>query len=255
MQVNAVSTKGASSFGHRMPTREELENFAAADDRTLQAFAVKAASDSVNDKKHKRISNAIWYSLPVAAGLADVVRNSKVVGRIPKLKIFAATTAAWAGTFAVIDAVFAGKRAADKHSSTLRDFNKEHPILSTVATLGAAVGVLLLAGKGANKLLDKYGDKAVQFLKKHKVDKTIKESKLITNTMKAIRKVPSSIKNFAKGVIDWSPMILVLTSITHTFNHERAKAAETAKNYTVLKAEQAQVKNLLNEVAAIENED
>jgi hypothetical protein len=63
--------------------------------------------------------------------------------------------------------------------------------------------------------------------------------------MKQVRKLPSAIKSFAKGVIDWSPMILVFTSIAHTFSHEKAKTAEAVKNYTMLKAEQAQVRELL----------
>ena len=252
MQVNAVSTKSmaAQSFGHRMPTRDELEQFASADDKTLRQFAVQAASESVNDKKHRRISNAIWYSLPIAGGLASVVRNPQVIGRIPKLKVFAKSAALWAGTFAVIDATFAAKRGLDKHSETAREFTKDHPVLSTVATVAASIGAMLLAGKGASKLVEKYGPDATKFLKKHNVDKFIKENKLITSAMKQVRKLPSAIKSFAKGVIDWSPMILVFTSIAHTFNHEKAKGMEAAKNYTVLKAEQAQVRDILSQADA-----
>lgn len=248
MQINAVSTQSVSpksSFGHRMPTREELEQFAAADDKTLKGFAVQAASEAVNDKKHRRISNAIWYALPIAGGLAAVVRNPGVIGRIPKLKVFTKNAALWAGTFAVIDATFGAKRVLDKNSNFSREFSKEHPVLSTVATVAASIGLLILAGKGASKLVDKYGANVTKFLKDHKVDKFIKENKLITSAMKQVRKLPSAIKNFAKGVIDWSPMLLIFTSIAHTFNHEKAKGMEAAKNYTILKSEQAQVRQLL----------
>lgn len=248
MQVNAVSNQSIaskSSFGHRMPSRDELEQFAAADDKTLKHFAVQAASESVNDKKHRRISNAIWYSLPIVGGLAAVVRNPQVIGRIPKLKVFAKNAALWAGTFAVIDATFGAKRAIEKHSSSAREFSKEHPVLSTIGTVAASIGALILAGKGASKLVDKFGPDAVKILKKHKVDKYIKENKLITSVMKQVRKLPSAIKSFAKGVIDWSPMILVFTSIAHTFSHEKAKTAEAVKNYTMLKADQGRVRELL----------
>ncbi len=253
MLVNAVSTK-ATTFGHRTPSREEFESFAQADDKTLRAYAREAAAIQVNDKKHKAASNAIWYSLPIAGGLAAVVGNPKIVGRIPKLKLFTKQTALWAGTFAIIDATFAAARSLNRHSSTVHEFNKEHPVLSTIATIGATVGALLLAGKGASKLVEKYGDKVVKFLKNHKVDKYIKENKLLTSVMKNIRKAPSSLKSFAKGVISWSPILLVATSIAHTFSHEKAKAITEQRNYDTLKVNQAKVRDLLAAEAMVDGE-
>lgn len=252
MLVNAVSTN--ATFGRRTPSREEFESFANADDKTLRAYAHEVAAMQVNDKKHKAVSNAIWYSLPIAGGLAAVVGNPKVIGRIPKLKLFTKQTALWAGTFAVIDATFAAARSLNKHSSTVHEFNKEHPVLSTIATIGATVGALLLAGKGANMLVDKYGAKATKLLKDIKVDKYIKESKILTNIMKTVRKAPSSIKNFAKGVISWSPILLVATSIAHTFSHEKAKAITEQRNYDTLKANQSKVRDLLEAEAMVDEE-
>ena len=249
MQINAVSNRSVaskSSFGHRMPSRDELEQLAAADDMTLKKIAVQAASDSVNDKKHKLVSNALWYSLPVAGGLAAIVRNPGVIGRIPKLKLFAESAALWAGSLAVIDATYGAKRVIDNHSPSAREFSQNHPVLSTVGTVAASIGALILAGKGASKLVDKYGADVTKFLKNHKVDKYIEENKLISNTMKLVRKLPSAIKSFAKGVIDWSPMILVFTSIAHTFRKKKKKTAEAVKNYTELKGEQAQVREMLS---------
>jgi len=246
MLVNAVSTKSLDSqaFGHRKReiSKEELEAFASADDYTLRKFASVAASDAVNDKKHRRISNAIWASLPVSAGLSSMIG---VAGRIPKIKAFAATTAAWAATFAVIDGVFGAKRYADRHSAGLREFNKEHPLLSTVATIGAAIGAIILGGKGASKLYEKYGAKGIEQLKKVGVDKWIKESKVLDKVSEYAAKVPSSIKGFAKGVIGWGPAILVMTSIAHTISHERARAVETFNQFEALKNEQAAVRDAL----------
>lgn len=247
MQVNAVTkqTSGNQAFGRRVPTRDDLEQFAAADDRVLKNFAMQTASESVDDKKHRFLSNTIWYSLPIAAGLASIVRNPNVIGRIPKLKIFAKTAASWAGAFALIDATFAAKRAIDNNSSTAREFAKEHPVLSTITAVGAAIGAMILGSKGASALWNKYGAQAVQYLKKHGVDKAINDSKLITNVMANVRKLPSAIKNFTKGLIDWSPTLLIFTSLAHTFSHERAKTAEIAKNYTLLKTQQAQIRAAL----------
>lgn len=245
MQVNAVSTN-STAFGRR-PNLEELEQFAAADDRTLRQVSRQIAAVQVDDKKHKRVSNAIWYSIPLAAGLSAAVTNPKIVGRIPKLKAFTAAAAAWAGTFAVIDATFAAARGLNKHSEGAREFTEKHPVLSTVLTIGATVAALFAAGKGASALVDKYGDKAVKFLKSKNVDKFIKENKTITKVMENVRKAPSALKNFGKGVISWGPMLLIATSLAHTFGHEKARAVAEAQNYANLKANQENLRDALAE--------
>lgn len=246
MLINAVSAKD-TPFG-RSPSREDFEQFAAIDDRQLRQLAGRAASVQVNDKKHKVMNNMLWYSLPVASGVAAVVQNPSVVGRIPKLKLFTKQTAIIAGMLAVIDATFAAARGINKHSETLGNFNKEHPVMSTLLTIGASVGALLLAGKGAGKLYEKYGDKAIKFLKDKKVDKYIKDNKLITKATEALKKAPSALKEFGKTVLSWGPWIVLGTTIAHSFGHEKARAVAEVRNYDYLKANQEKVREALDAV-------
>lgn len=243
MQINAVSAKD-TSFGQHYPTREELESFANADDRTLRYFASRAASDAVNDRKHRDISNALWYTLPLAGGLSELVKYG-AGSRMAKFKTFGKGVASWGAALLAVDAVNYARRVAHRNSSTVREFNNEHPFLSTVVTIGAAIGGILLANKGLNKLNEKYGAKILEHVRSLNIYESVKKSKIITDIMSTVRKAPSAIKSLTKGVLEWSPVILVGTSIAHSLNHERTKAAVTANNYATLKANQQQVRQVL----------
>lgn len=278
MQVNSVSSRAVESqqsFGkrHRNVDKktlelEALERFANMDDRELGMLAYKKASYSVNDKKHKRISNALYYSIPLAAGLAAAIKTpSKVLSkaglvntsRALRLGNFAASALSWAGTFAAIDLIFAGKRKLDKASPTMNEFSTNHPILSTIATIGASIGAIFLAGKGISKLAGKLLPKTAGALSSKfsvkelralaKTSDKLNNSKILNKVSEKLAKVPSAIKNFAKGVIDYSPILLICSSIAHSFNHQNVKTREVVRNYEELKVAQAQVRE------ALENEE
>ncbi|MBO5385669.1 hypothetical protein J6A64_05070 [bacterium] len=242
MQVNSVSSQvnSKASFGNRDYQRAMLEEFAKADDRALRKAAAQITETQVDSKKHKRISNAIFWSIPLFAGAAAAVAVTG--GRIPMLKQFAKTAASWAASFAAIDLTFAGKRALNKNSESAREFDRKHPVLSTVLTIGASIGAMFLGGAAVNKLAGKFGPKLVAQAKKLKVDKFIKESKVINKLSEWAGKAPSSLKSLGKGLLDWSPLMLAFTSLAHTSSHERAKATQTVNNYTQLKEAQSQVR-------------
>ena len=244
MHVNSVSAD-KSSFKAYYPSREELEVFANLDNATLKNAAVMKASAEVNDKKHRRVSNAIWASIPIAAGLADVVRNPKVVGRLPKLGLFAGTMASWAATFALVDATFGGKRLLERHSEKANNFNKKHPVMANLLAIGVSIGAMILGGKAVAKLADKQGANVVNWLKKHKVADFLEKTKIIGKPVEMFRKLPPAIKNFTKGVVSWSPFLLIATSIAHSFNHERIRAERVAQNYENLKDNQAMAREYL----------
>ncbi len=245
MQVNAVKTNATDFGNYGRLGSDRMEAFALADDQTLRQISRVAASKQIDDKRHQRISNSLWYSLPIAGGLASVVSNPQVVGRIPKLKLFTREAAVWAGMFAVIDATWALARGLNNKSKAVNNFNEKHPVASTILTLGATVAALFAAGKGAKWLVGKYGKSAINFLKSHGVDKFIKENKVITNVMSTIRKAPSAVKELAKAAISWSPLMIVATSIAHTISHEKARAVAETRNYDQLKASQARAREIL----------
>lgn len=268
MQVNSVSSNNVQSFGQRKAYQAPdgagmeyrvLEGLANAKDSQLQGLAWKEASHAVNDKKHRRINNALYWGLPVAAGLAAVVRNPMksakgVSGRLLNLKTFAGTTLNWAGTFALIDAVFAGKNKLAKSSETVKDFDKKHPFLSFAAAIGAALGAVMLGSKGISKLTEaaakhikpdtskKLGNLLNSFNQK------LTDSKILNKTSELAGKIPSAIKGFAKGVVEWTPMMMILAQISHSFNHAAVKNNVAYQKYDELKTAREEARTILNDM-------
>ena len=266
MQVNSVSVNKAS-FGNRPEvTRYMAEQFAKMDDKTLKTAAYQQATVDVNTKKHNRIGKAIFWSIPLAAGLAAVVKNpaktaTKILNtntsRLSNLGKFAGTALNWASTFAIIDVVFGASRKLEMSNEKTKQFSKEHPTLSFIAKVGTAVGALALAGFGFSKLARKAASKPGKFATKklvYKFNNALNNSKVLNKVSKGLDKVPSAIKGFAKGVAEWSPMLLILTSLSHSLNHSRALAVKTGQNYGQLKESQAMIKEqLAKEAEAVED--
>lgn len=252
MQVNSVSSQPVQKFGHRLTQREYLEGFAQLNDKDLQTLAAIKASNDVNDKKHRRISNAIFYSIPLAAGLDSAVKtlakNPKML-RGNKLAAFAGTALSWAGAFAGIDLVFAGKRKLEQSNKAARGFAQEHPILSTIGGFAAAIGALALGSKGISKLKSKLLSNTVVrneiFRNFVENSKKLNESRILNTAAEILKQVPSPIKNFGKGVIAYGPLLLVVGSITHSINHSNAKTKQVYKNYADLKTAQNELRNSL----------
>ncbi|MDE6138120.1 MAG: hypothetical protein K2F57_01460 [Candidatus Gastranaerophilales bacterium] len=271
MQVNSISANvnsSKASFGNRID-REAIEQFAQMDDKTLRMAALQKAAVDTKDKKHRRIAKAIYWSIPLAAGLAAVVKNpAKTATSLLKINTsrsdnllkFAANALNWAGTFAVIGAVFSASNKLEKINKKVREFSKEHPTLTFISKVGASLGALALASFGLSKLAAKSADKPVKFATKklaYKVNTALNNSKVLNKVSEGLAKIPSSIKGFAKGVAEWSPMLLVLTSLSHSLNHTKSFTVQTAKNYTQLKESQAQIREALaqNDAAVDEEAD
>jgi hypothetical protein len=113
---------------------------------------------------------------------------------------------------------------------------------------------MFAGGALVNKAVAKLGPKVVAQAKKLKVDKFIKESKVINKVSEWAGKAPSSLKSLGKGLLDWSPLMLAFTSLAHTSSHERAKATQTVNNYAELKTAQGQVRTALAMAGAVDAE-
>lgn len=265
MQVNSVSSNVAEAkqtFGNRASDREYqlrrayLEQFANMSDKDIQTFARRTAELKVNDKKHNVITNALYYSVPLAAGLAAAVKSPKIVmktaanaakkastkmvdlTRYGKLASFANTAVSWAATFLAVDAIFGTKRYLDKKVPDMGKFTQEHPVLSSLATVGVAIGALIGLNKGASKLMTKIVKKVPEKEVEQsmvKMANKLNNNKFLNTVAKKLDKVPSAIKEFTKGVIDFSPMLLIFGSIAHSFNHQSVKTRETIKSYNEFK--------------------
>lgn len=260
MQVNSVSLNNSSKAQVFKSRQSDIEKVANLDENTIRQLAYAKASYDVDDKKHKRITNALYYTLPVAFALGEAIKNpaelakslansSKVnMGRYARVHRFAGAALGVTAALLAIDTVVGAKNLANKHSSAVREFSNEHPVLSMLGTV--AVGFAALAGlhKYAPKLIGKIGsklpaDKAEKFIVN--AAKKLNESKILNSMSKALTKVPSGIKKFGATVVDYSPWLLVATSIGHSFSHDRAKMVQTQNNYNDIKMAQAEAREIL----------
>ena len=237
MQVNSVSLNGRvskTSFGDNTLQ----ERFAALNENELKQLAYTKSSNEVNDKKHRRLDRAIIASVPLAAGVASAVA-AKSMSRIGRLAAFGIGVASWLFPFAVVDTVFGAEKIAKKNKS-FKDFANEHPMAVALGTFAASAGVYLGLRHGAIKGLDKYGDKLLEKASPYlnKLANSLNSSKLLDKTSSVLKKVPSSIKEFTKTALNWSPWLLLMTSIAHTFSHDDVKAKTFAKNFEELKIAQ-----------------
>lgn len=274
MQVNLVSLNNFK--GQRVDgsiTREEvLRAMYSLDNETIAKMAYVQTFDKKSQKRHNLISNAIMWSIPVAAGVAAGVRKPSVtnlkdlakltraklpnldISRFMRLRNFAATTLSWGGTFAMIDLIFGAKHQLEKHSETSRKFSEKYPLLSMLGTVGVSIAALYGARFGAVKLISKkypqgfkLAAKDIKSLKN--VSAKLNNSKVLNKTSELLDKVPSAIKEFSKGVLNWSPLLLVLTSIGHNAAYSKNKNIQYIKNYNNLKELQATALDALsNEV-------
>ncbi len=275
MQVNSVSSTqpvAKQAFGNRDLQRAYLEQFARLDDKALGTLAYQSASERVNDKKHKRITNALYYSIPLVAGLAAAARSPKIVTtvakgakkagskvvdltRYGKLGSFLRTSVGWAATFLAVDAIFGTKRFLDKKVPDMKKFTDEHPIMSSLLTMGVAIGALIGLNKGAgklmNKLVKKVPEKEVEKSMVSMAEK-LNNNKFLNSVSKKLAKVPSAIKEFTKGVLDYSPFLLIFGSIAHSINHQNVKNREINKDFNQLKNAQYEVRSALEKADAIE---
>lgn len=261
MQVNSISSiQTQSAFGNKkVSQREILETFANADDVALKQAAFEKASFDVNDKKHKRVSNALYLSLAPAIGLAAAIKQpaqtvsaltKNPIARSLRLKTFVGNTLGAVLALGAIDITMKAISKLENSNKKLKEFTKEHPTMSFLSAFGAGIGALSLLGSGVFKLQNLVKSKPVKFATKklaYQINNKLNNSKVLNALSKGLDKVPSAIKGFTKGLINWSPMLIILANINHSFAHARAKGQATMNNYLQLKETQAQVRTALAE--------
>lgn len=270
MQISPVSN---NSFGQSMSTnRAVLEGFANLDDNSLKQMARGHASVQLNQKKHNRINNMLYWSLPVAAGIAAVAASpakavkvaeaagesaGKVLSPLMRnLGTFGKTALGWTGTLAFFEALFAGKNLLSLKSEKVRNFDREHPVISVLTSAGVAIASAILGGKALQKIAPKISKMISPKLKTNvaktvgnfigKVDDKVVNSKVLGKISKGVAKVPSAIKNLVGFALQFGPLALISASIVHSTRFANAKSSMAAENYAELKQAQAQVREALD---------
>jgi hypothetical protein len=259
MQVNAIKSHNDTNFTSMQPReRKALESLANANDKQLRMLANQKAAVEVNEKKHNRISNLMLWSIPLAAGLSLMAAtHGKIKGADARLKTLingSAETLSWAATFGTIGAVFDVKNRISKHSAKMKNFDNEHPFVSFVATAAASFGALALGRKGLAKLGNKMATKSAGEAAEKAAEKIynsvatkLNNSKVLNTVADALKKVPSSIRAFAKDTIAWGPTLLLAGSLYHSVKYSSAKSAQAVNNYGDLKLAQAEARQILQQ--------
>jgi len=236
MQVNSVSS--AQSF-KALPL--EARVLAAMDDNQIRSVAYKKAEHDVDDKKHRRIDSLMYYSIPLSSAFATTV-NTQGLSRVARLGLGTKLAASLTLPFAAVMGAFGVKNQIDKHSRTSALFSANHPILTAITALA---GGLLAAGAirgGVSALAPKVMKHIDTTKLTESLAKKLDESKVLNFASKQLDKLPSSLKEFSKTALSWTPYIIIATQIGHMINHDRVKTNEYYKNYEALKTFQSVVR-------------
>jgi len=122
-------------------------------------------------------------------------------------------------------------------------------VLSTIVTTAAAVGALFGVKKLGIKALDKLmplpvsNKKLKGFLK---LNEKLNNNKVLNGISEKISKIPSSMKEFSKTLLSWSPTIAIGLWLGHLIGHNTAKNTQFNRNYTNMKIQQNAIRESLS---------
>lgn len=255
MQVNSVSlSSNANNTAFKASLEEQV--FASLKDRDLRNMAWAKASKDVNDRKHRRIDNALLLTLPLAGGLSAVAQKfpPEAVAkfgahnmRAVKFARFGLISASWAAGLAALGALWGTKDYLAKKI----DIIKNNPVISSIATFAAGFGVLAgvdrLGAKGLVKLINSVdGKKVLPHLRKAR--NLLNDSKILNKASEFMAKFPSPIKDMARGTATLAPLLVIGTQIGHIFGHQNVRAKVAQRNYEELKQAQENIReNIIDE--------
>ena len=255
-----------SSINQGVPTKQDFRNaLIGMDDDSIRQIAYLKTTQRVNQRKNNRVTNALFYSAPIATGLGIALLSkngatklfgnelSGVAGRMAKgLK----ATAYWTAGLVAINLLGKARNKVAEKSPELKKFDQQHPLLSIGTMLAIGFGVLTLVSKGAGKLTTL---KTPEFLKKgtEKLAKNINNSKFIISAkdklIKLADKTPSALKEIGETALNWAPTALLFGGLFHSISSANAVGREFNKNYTNLK--DAQLELAKSEVAKLSVEN
>jgi len=259
MQVSSI---GPNFQGRR----DNVDALIGMDDNTIRQMAYVKTSAKIDHDRNRKITNALFYSAPLAAGLGTALLtksgNTKifstsltgVAGRMAKgLKV----AGYWTAGLLAIDLLGSLKNKLSQKSPEVRKFDREHPLLSMGTMLAAGIGAIALVGKGAG-MLSKV--KAPKFMQKatERIAGFFNESKLMVGAknqlLKLADKTPSALREIGATALDWAPTALLFGGLFHSISSANAESREFAKNYTELKEKQMNVSRARVRELAMEND-
>lgn len=246
--------------------RNNLDAFIAADDDTIRQIAYIKTAAKIDPEKDRKITNALFYSAPLAAGLGVALlsegKNTKIFSKeVSGLAARAArglkVTALWTAALGALDLLGYGKKKLAQNSPEVRSFDNNHPILSMGAMLAAGIGVISLVNKGAFKLAEKEAPKFLQngtarvarFINKNAFIQNMK-----TGALKLADKTPSALKDIGATVLGWAPTMLLFGGLFHSIASSSRENREFNQNYSDLKEKQYRLSQARVRELSMEND-
>ncbi len=224
-----------------------------ASNQDLRNLAYKKAASDTNDKGSKAVTNALYLSVPVAAGIRDAVEVKTVLSNGATIlpdkatRLFAGLRgfAGFASALVIVDLVSKLNGKLAKHSETVRELEGKHPLLTTIGLIGTSIAAMTGL------------DKAVEFIGKRlpaKMSRSIgsglfkfadkmNNSKLLNKVGDVLGRInpPDVIKHAGKAALSFAPLVLLIAGVTNSIRHNSNKNAAATQNYADLKTAQAMI--------------
>lgn len=264
MQLQAISSYNKGFTGKR----DRIDEAIVQDDKVIRDYAYYQSMKKVQDKKHKKLANALWYSIPVVAGISTALLTrgkssmfgKEVSGLAAKVSNGIKAALPWAITLGIADTVIGAKNYVTNNSPTARQVENKHPFMSLLGTLGVGLAALIYAPRGFAKLYNKIGPKTMAklgngFQNAGNVINKIKAPKFAQNiTSKLSEKAPSALKSATKSILYAAPEALLIGSLFHSINHSYNRNNEFNKNYSGMKEAQLNLAKARVRELKIEND-
>lgn len=246
--------RSLATYNPRKNPRHNIDTIIAMDDNQVKMLAYQKTLNGVEDKKHKKISKAMFLSIPFAAGLAAALikpakselLTKQISGVSARLLNGAKESALWGALLGLATGVVAAKNKIEDKSPAVNNFTSQNPLLTFVGMGAAFAGAIALGGKYLPKLINAAG--------KHiKPDSILNvENRIVRNAdkfnnfsaIKSISKFAGELnskksleplKSVVKTALDWSPTLLLWGGVLHAYNHKNVKNREFVKNYSNMK--------------------
>lgn len=160
MQILSQNPRLVPNFSGRKHSRENVDALINASDYELQQRAYRKTVNSIDSEHHRKLSNALFYSIPLVAGAAAFLLSkgktqffgkllSGTAGKLADGVKVGARWGAAVGTVGLLDLF--GKKLR-KESESVSNFENNNPLLTFAAKVAGAIGIFYLGAKGARNL-------------------------------------------------------------------------------------------------------
>ncbi len=258
MQISAINP----SFSGK---RDRIDEVIALDDSSVRRLAYLKTLSKSDEQKHRRITNGLIASSPIAMGIAAAALTSgktkifskEVSGVTAKLANGLKYSSSWGAALGAVGLVGVVKSILSKKSEKVRNFEDKNPLLSFAMLIGAGFGAIALVNKGIAKLATKKAPKVLQNLTarfNYRMNTSKYVNKLSESLVNVGKKIPSPLKLVGLKSLVYLPSLLLLGGVVHSISHNFAVRKDFAKNYSDIKEKQLNLAKARQRELAMEND-